>query len=312
MPIYLRLPFLLVASLTTSASSAAKAGAARQQQQHAPDVQPLMEWFEQRATVFNRKQQVRRENVDDPKSLIGVFAAEDISEGEILFALPWNAMINDQRHHGANASNAPEEGAIECNTVRNLIDEMMLGKKSKFAPYVEYLKSQKPGQLPSAWSKEGKALLFEVLGGTNTLPPKHPYYWISDDWHKGCGGGSNALEENAAMLVVQRAEDNLMIPLYDMYNHRNGKWHNTMNHRVEEKEFYMTASRDIVAGEQIYNSYNLCTGCEGRKGAYGTAGESSRSFVFWALILLRTFSGVFPYPDFSSSFIRDLSRLWLY
>ena len=256
-------------------SAAVDANAAQQLRQHAPEVRSLMEWFEQQANVFNHKQHVRRENPGDPSSAIGVFAAEDISEGEILFSLPWDAMINDQRPAGTNDSDAPDEGAIECNTVRNLIDEMKLGNESKYSPYVEYLMNQRPGQLPSAWSTEGKSLLFEVLGGTNTLPPKHPYQWISDDWYRGCNGGSDPLEENAAMLVVQRAEDDLMIPLYDMYNHRNGKYHNTINHRVEGKEFYMTASRDIAKGDQIYNSYNLCSGCGGRKGAYGTAGENS-------------------------------------
>lgn len=266
--------------LISPALSAAEADDAAQQlvRQHAPEVQSLMEWFEQQANSFNRKQFVRREVPGDPNSPIGVFAAEDISEGEMLFSLPWNAMINDQRAAGANHPDAPDEGAIECNTVRNLIDEMKLGDESKYAPYVKYLMNQRPGQLPSAWSKEGKALLFEVLGGTNTLPPKNPHHWISNDWHRGCKGGSDPLEENAAMLVVQRAEDDLMIPLYDMYNHRNGHYHNTINHRVEGKDFYMTASRDIAKGEQIYNSYNLCSGCSGRKGAYGTAGEDPRSF----------------------------------
>ena len=268
----------VVCLFISPALSAAEAPAAQQLRQHAPEVQSLMEWFEQQANSFNRKQHVRRELPGDPNSAIGVFAAEDISEGEILFSLPWNAMINNQRAVGANDSDAPDEGAIECNTVRNLIDEMKLDNESKYAPYVKYLMDQRPGQLPSAWSTEGKSLFFEVLGGTNTLPPKHPYHWISNDWHRGCKGGSDPLEESAAMLVVQRAEDDLMIPLYDMYNHRNGLYHNTINHRVEGKEFYMTASRDISEGEQIYNSYNLCSGCAGRKGAYGTAGEGSRSF----------------------------------
>lgn len=294
--------------LISPAFSAAEADAAQQLPQHAPEVRALMEWFEQEANSFNRKQRVRREFPDDPTSAIGVFAAEDISEGEILFSLPWNAMINDQRTAGAKGADAPDEGAIECNTVRNLIDEMKLDDESKYAPYVKYLMNQRAGQLPSAWSKEGKALLFEVLGGVNTLPPKHPYHWISNDWHQGCKGGSDPLEENAAMLVVQRAEDDLMIPLYDMYNHRNGHYHNTINHRVDGKEFYMTASRDIVKGEQIYNSYNLCSGCAGRKGAYGTAGEDSRSFWELFIYYFRTLYTLF----FSPRPPRDISRLWLH
>ena len=288
--------------------------------QHAPEVQALMEWFEQHSTVFNRKQQVRREVPSDPNSAIGVFAAEDISEGEVLFALPWNAIINDQRPAGADdGSETSDEGAIECNTVRNLIDEMKKGSDSKFAPYIKYLMQQRPGQLPSAWTKEGKLFLFEVLGGTNALPPRHPYHWISDDWHKGCNGGSDPLEENAAMLVVQRAEDDLMIPLYDMYNHRNGKYHNTINHRIEGKEFRMKASRNIEQGEQIYNSYNLCSGCEGRKGAYGSAGM----FSFYSVLIClyatcNIYFSIFHCRsitltnEFTSFSIRDISRLWIY
>lgn len=58
-----------------------------------------------------------------------------------------------------------------------------------------------------------------------------------------------------------------------MYNHRNGKYHNTKCTTTEGKHHLTEASRDIQPGEQIHNSYNKCKECGGRKIGYGTAGE---------------------------------------
>ena len=59
-----------------------------------------------------------------------------------------------------------------------------------------------------------------------------------------------------------------------MYNHRNGKWFNTALTIIPGESHEMRARRRIEAGEQIYNSYNMCDECGGRiDSGYGTAGK---------------------------------------
>ena len=233
--------------------------------EHAPEVKELVNWFvDQPGTVFNPKQEIRRENPDDPSSTIGVFATDDIREGEFLLSVPWDNIV----HAGRTIDDPPP---LVCDTVRRLANEMRKGADSAYGPYVQYLRMQKVGQLPSAWSEPGQALLREVL--SDELPPSEPTSWLTEDWREDCHGSTDPLDESAAMLVVQRAEDDLMMPVYDMYSHRNGHYHNVRNNREEGVKFYLTASRDIDKGEQLYNSYNMCSTCGGRANSYGTAGR---------------------------------------
>lgn len=67
---------------------------------------------------------------------------------------------------------------------------------------------------------------------------------------------------------------------YDMYNHRNGKYHNTDVWTEVDVKHVTKASRDIQKGEQIHNSYNRCRDCRGRRLGYGTAGTCGRMMRF--------------------------------
>ena len=262
---------------------------------HASEVQELVDWFEAReGAELNPKLEIRHANDDandDDTSNMGVFAADDISEGEVLLVVPWNAII----HAGYIVE---DPSSLVCDTVFNLAREMRKGDESDFAPYVNYLKTQKVGQIPSAWSNEGKYLLHRVLGRnidegrsgraqTQRLPPRSPTSRLEVDWRQDCNGSADPTDEQAAQLVIQRAEDDLMMPIYDMFSHRNG-WHNNVNNNCREgEEFYLTANRDIVEGEMLYNSYNQCTDCDGRAGRYGTPGEfceiTNRCDYMWAM-----------------------------
>eukprot|EP00978_Attheya_sp_CCMP212_P035039 scaffold150419_cov59-Attheya_sp.AAC.1 len=80
-------------------------------------------------------------------------------------------------------------------------------------------------------------------------------------WYEVCDGSDDLLHEKAALYVETRAEDYLLIPLFDLANHRNGY----MNHAHTNIKIEMfdgisadgIATRDIGAGEQIYVSYNM-------------------------------------------------------
>jgi hypothetical protein len=69
---------------------------------------------------------------------------------------------------------------------------------------------------------------------------------------------------DAIMLVMTRAEGpnaELLIPIYDLINHRNGDWFNTDPSFVQGEYYQLVAVRPIKAGEQLQNSYNQCPWC---------------------------------------------------
>ena len=220
---------------------------------------------------FNPKQEFRYETPGDSSTIAGVFATEDIRKGEILVQIPWDrVLISDD---------PDEEGQMCCGTVKALAREMKLGAESEFAPYVQYLNAQPDGQLPSTWSEPAQELLREVVGGTDVIdteiPPSEPTEWIEWDWFKNCKADrTDTVAAKAASLVVQRSDDSIMIPAYDMYNHRNGKrWMNTKTDIDKGEKHVTRAIRDIQAGEQIYISYNHCEECGARDTEYGTGGK---------------------------------------
>eukprot|EP00566_Odontella_aurita_P003749 CAMPEP_0113586544 /NCGR_PEP_ID=MMETSP0015_2-20120614/34356_1 /TAXON_ID=2838 /ORGANISM="Odontella" /LENGTH=1264 /DNA_ID=CAMNT_0000491993 /DNA_START=143 /DNA_END=3937 /DNA_ORIENTATION=- /assembly_acc=CAM_ASM_000160 len=250
--------------------SSAEAGQDQTKQEHDPSVAAIVDHFIQRGMHFDSRQVVRRVVPGDDSTMMGVFATSTIKEGELLLEIPWNCTINA----GFRVENPPH---LVCDTVQNLIKEMRLGDESDFGPYVQYLLNQRRGQLPCAWSEAGKHLLEHILeygagmDGEGTLPPS---YVTDNEWLGVCRGLDNPFKENAAMLVIQRAEDDLMLPIYDFYNHRNGDYLNTVNERINKErgqvDFKVYAASDIHEGEEINSSYNMCAGCGGRADNYGT------------------------------------------
>ena len=137
-----------------------------------------------------------------------------------------------------------------CGTVRHLAREMSKGNESVYAPYVNYLtETQPPNQIPSGWSVPGQKLLRSFLGPE--FPPEYPTKWLTDDWHDECDGERDEVSHHAALLVVQRAWDDLLIPLFNMMSHRNGPKLNTASNHVREgNSVKVTAKRLIEEGEQ--------------------------------------------------------------
>jgi spermidine synthase len=268
----LRLLFCLTLGLHTSCVAAKGA------YEYAKDI---IDWVKSTDKGFvHDKVTAQRYDVDDPESPVGMYAVGDIRHGEFLMSIPREIIIT------AGDDTSEDYGGIWCPTAFNLIREMRLGDESKFAPYVGYLATQPRGQLPSAWSRAGQNLLQELLGrndndASNNLPPSDALEWIKTDWYDDCDGSDDLFEQHAALLLVQRGWDDLMIPLYDMMSHRNGKWLNTECDSVHGgvSIVHVRASRDIQAGEQLYTSYNFCTDCAGKAMGYGTP-EILRDYGF--------------------------------
>jgi hypothetical protein len=234
---------------------------------HLDEAKAIFEWVsESEDGYITPKLEVRRAIKEDPQSFMGVYAKEEIESGEPIVRIPWSVIIT---------SDDPDDEGLQmsCGTVRSLAREMRLGSESKYAPYVMYLHGEADAQIPSTWSNAAQDLLLDVLDGAS-IPPRDSVDWIESQWLGRCEGDPNdVFGIKAALMVIQRADDAIMIPAYDNLNHRNGNWTNT-NTEIDVGHYHTTtATKNIEPGEQIYISYNMCEECGGRAHGYGTAGK---------------------------------------
>jgi len=195
----------------------------------------------------------------DPNSAYAMFASEDISKDEGLIVVPQSALITSKGT------------GVYCDTVKMLLEEVEKGKDSEYFPYIDYLfgDDTRRGRVPSAWSEDGQELLRMVIGDS-LFPTSIDHHSIQNHCPDITDDPSQ-LEEDAYLFMVSRSWDDIMIPVYDMIYHRNGKWRNveaTSAHVGEDIKVF--AYRDIAAGEQLYISYSECDDedCHGKKYTY--------------------------------------------
>ena len=264
---------LIAAALCCRASSAA----------HAPEVRELVAWLEgAEGAVLHPGHEFRRGAGEDTGSetapSLGGYATETIEEGEIIVRVPWELMVTAGFEYGG------ELPPLVCETAKNLAEQMRLGDASAYAPYTRFLSAQGRAALPSEWEPAAKNLFEEVLND-GAHPPYFWGSWIAQDWLQDCSGSPDPQSVRAAMHVVQRAQDDLLVPVYDLYQHRNPPYYNTRAERLEGKAYVLRAARTIEKGEQIYLSHNMCNHCGARAKVYGTP-EIFRDYGF-----------VEPYPQ---------------
>ena len=225
---------------------------------------------------FNPKQEFRP---NTKTNFTGIYAKVDIPKGEILCTVPHDHKIIP--NIGVN------DDTSDCDTANQLAEYMRHPLLyPEYLPYSLYTRKQRRGQLPSWFSASGKRLLLQLLND-ELLPTESTT--ILEEWYDECRDYGSFIQDewwsHAAMLVQQRADDDIIIPAYDMYNHRNGaKYLNTQTEWNQDDALLSphitVASQDISAGDQIYNSYNMCVFCFGRKnGGYGTP-EIFRDYGF--------------------------------
>jgi len=226
----------------------------------------LIEWLRSKGGYINPKLEIRRADPTDPRSRFGMFTNEKMKDSEDILIIPRECLITDE------GTEYDKVEGMSCGTVVNLAKEMKLGDDSFYSTYVNYLLTE-PSKLPSAWSNVGKKLLTDMQFKFMrlALPPDGMVEWIQDEWRMQCEGSTNPFEVNAALTVVARSWDNLLIPVYDMLNHRNGHWLNTKSNEIHgEEPIVVKAKRDIESGEELYGSCNMCETCDGRADTYGT------------------------------------------
>mmetsp|Transcript_15556 Transcript_15556/g.23887 ORF Transcript_15556/g.23887 Transcript_15556/m.23887 type:complete len:1342 (-) Transcript_15556:210-4235(-) len=217
---------------------------------------PMIKWIRANEGFFSEKVEFRHVDPKDVSSPFGLFAKEALKHEEKIMIIPQKCLLT---------SGGSEQ---VCDTAWNLIEQHKLGDKSFHKEYVSHIFDDKHRRkIPEAWSPEAKHILATIHG--SELDPEVP----ERSFKKDCEGSGDAIEEDAYDLVISRGWNDVLIPIYDMVNHRNGHWHNseaTTAHSDEDVTVY--AFRDIEEGEQIHLSYNDClvSDCEGLFHEYGT------------------------------------------
>ena len=215
------------------------------------EVEILIKWFRSKGGFFSEKIMYGSEDVTQP-SIGGIFARSSIEKGERIIVLPNSALIT---------SGISED---RCDTARTLVKEYQLKSNSDYEPYVKYLfESFSHENLPMAWSDTAKKLVATLVG--KELDPQN---FAQETYHQRCrsDNGSDERAKNDGILeaawriVIARSWRDKMLPVIDMLNHRNGRFHNVdqANSAHHGEDIVVVALRDIAEGEELYNSYNEC------------------------------------------------------
>ena len=175
----------------------------------------LIQWVRVNGGYVNDKIAFRNTKAGDVNSPRGVFALQDIDEGETLAVIPWDLIIKSpERAAGEFKGRLSDD---DCGVMKATLNAMT-ASEDDMTPYAKYLLSQPQNYTVGFWTRSGQELFVEMTGGTwetdNILPPTD----IDDpliDFEEMCGGNvSDALAVQAAMLVKARSDYEYMVPLY--------------------------------------------------------------------------------------------------
>ena len=223
----------------------------------------IANWIQSEGGFVDPRQEIRSIFPDMPQSPKGVFAKERIEKGDLLLSVPWKLLIRADMNEEENEDPNEISDDWYCGLVQSLAGEMTKGDDSAHAPYIRYLNGQTRGQILADYSEEAQKFF------QDTVNPVMPWFLLDivpsdESLEDACGIENDPIAVHASVLVEQRSEDDLMVPYYDMYNHRNGKWLNTWINQVRGERFDVIARKTIEAGQEIYNSYNQCNKCSGK------------------------------------------------
>jgi len=148
-----------------------------------------------------------------------------------------------------------------CNTAVALARERRRGRDSHWEPYVSYVFEAYPhAEHPANWSAEALALFRSIVG--DELAPhalgRRGSFLAECGYFEGAA--RDPLLEAAYRIVVSRGWHEVLLPVVDMLDHRNGRWYNAdqAGSAHTGEDISVVALRDIAAGEPIYLSYNEC------------------------------------------------------
>jgi len=245
----------LAAVCLVAAAAAVVAEAKEPATIHRQVTQDLIEWIRSKGGVYNSKQEERTFGKDN--ECRGIFAGEDIAEGEILLEVPWDSILGAksvtpgllEAEHEERANRLEllmedeEEGGrvvvAECRAIRNLLEEVQRGDASDYGPHLRYLSLLGdeaagsdpffPPPIPALWSEQGRALL-EDINDHGVLSPQGLFTPLNHDWFGSCiENVRDPIEAKVAATVASHGssgnlltEYGILVPLLDNhhYNHR--------------------------------------------------------------------------------------------
>lgn len=241
-------------------------------------VEGTIDWIRSNGGYFNEKLEVRDIDPSNPVGNLGVFAKADIEPHERLLEVPHSCYI--ALWDEAVPVNDEDSDDLEpfytniCALFQKLKGEWQLGDKSKYAPFIRYLKAQKRGQLPATWSTAGKDVVRAIFP-----PDIDGVDWIDKNYKGRCISKDDPLEEHILAMVIQRGYDQALIPGWDLFNHRNGHVNTENDSQWASDRLRVRAKRKIHQGEELYASYDMCVDCQFVWWYWGTP-EILRDFGF--------------------------------
>lgn len=276
--------FLLPLAMAATAASAAEPPPLPQPEAYQ---QRLVDWIRSGTNgYFHPQVQWQRLGGTGPYAM---FTTVDLPKGTKLLTVPRSHVIDSFQTHD------------ECVTVARMLGEHQKGEDSFFAPYLSYLFDETAGGtttglLPGAWSEDGQFLLQFLLLGPHEENDDglEPQYFQQPDVFETCKENFRARmaseeltdpderqhAQDAFLYYISRSWTDKMVPVLDMYNHRNGKSLNvesTSAHDLES-DIIAYALRDIKAGEQLQNSYSECMDHDCEFGAIKYSYNSAQIF----------------------------------
>lgn len=258
---------VMVAALSSSSSSLPLVGAEAPLMQPEAYQQRLVDWIRSGKNGFFHPQVQWKRLGDDETGPYAMHTTVDLPKGTKLLVVPRSHVIDSLKTHS------------ECVTVARMLDEYDKGDDSFFAPYLSYLFDEtsggtSSGLLPASWSVDGQELLEYILGANDSGEGLRPTDFQKPSVFERCDDNFRAefddeeLEdpdlrqqaEDAFLFYISRSWTDKMVPVLDMYNHRNGASLNVESTSAHDTKADITAFalRDIKAGEQLQNSYSEC------------------------------------------------------
>jgi hypothetical protein len=164
----------------------------------------VIEWLRSNGGVVSEKVQFLHLDPNDASSPVGIFANHELKKGETIMVIPQKCLF----------STPPPQGM--CETARALAQHVREGEKSSLKEWVNYVfDGNKHKKLPFRWSDDAKKIVHSITGNEFQLPVGEELTFKSI-----CGGDGGDLEEDAWESVITRSWGDVMIPVYDMVNHR--------------------------------------------------------------------------------------------
>jgi len=172
-------------------------------------VSNLIHWVRANGGYVNDRISFRSIDPEDPTSPRGVFATQEIDEGEILAHIPWDLIIKSPERARGEVEGMSKD---DCGVIQETI-KVMTASDSNITPYGRYLLSQPQNYTVGFWSKKGQELFVEMTD--HFLPPNSIHDMLGGEFEDVCDGDVNdPMTVQAVTLVRARSDWEYMVPIY--------------------------------------------------------------------------------------------------